>query len=684
MTSKAVQKFRAKARDVVYKAPADLKRRRKLERSLLAWLKYYLHDLFPLPWADFHKRAITDLQNAIEQGGNCARALPRGSGKSTLFKGALLWAILTGQKHYGLFVGATARKAKLSLRDIKTILRFNDRLAADYPEICEPIRALKGVALRARAQTAFGNPTSIQWTAERLVFPNTPRLTKRKIKRKNPAAGAILDVEGITGDIVGHVIVQPDGTNIRPDIALVDDPQTRESSKSATQTAFRLGVITEDVGGSAGPGESLCILVACTVMAKDDLSDQIMNRDNFPEFNSERLGMILNWPDNLKAWEEGYKKAWIRGLKAKDDGKAARRHYKRNRKILDAGAVVSWPARKGKGEVSAIQHAMNLYLRFKKKGFAAQYQNDPIDELEPVYDISVEQVAGKVNGLDRREMPENATILTGFGDINLYGFSWVIMASSNSFARYILDYGIFPGHGQSIWTKESKISEALAISKALTNFEAFIGSIPIMKDKDRVPFDLFSIDVGGKWMQTVFDWINSVGRASEIEFFASRGWSNKSYAPSKARIGRPGDQWHKAKWPGKGKVYVHNADYWRSDAQKGFLLPPGSPGSCSLFGKDKDRHLEFGREICSETLIKYAKGDIRDTYEWNEPVHRNDLLDGVTGASVGASTQGAVVNEEKTKPKDETPKKERRSAQGKSTSTNGRRRGRRGGFARNW
>jgi len=45
------------------------------------------------------------------------------------------------------------------------------------------------------------------------------------------------------------------GTIIRPSLVLLDDPQTRESARSADQTKKRLDLPHGDVTGMAGPGE---------------------------------------------------------------------------------------------------------------------------------------------------------------------------------------------------------------------------------------------------------------------------------------------------------------------------------------------------------------------------------------------------------------------------------------------
>jgi len=58
---------------------------------------------------------------------------------------------------------------------------------------------------------------------------------------------------------------------------------------------------------------------------------------------------------------------------------AATQFYRAHQGDMDRGAPIAWPARfdEKAGEISAIQHAMNLRLRMGPDGFAAECQNEP-------------------------------------------------------------------------------------------------------------------------------------------------------------------------------------------------------------------------------------------------------------------------------------------------------------------
>jgi hypothetical protein len=107
-------------------------------------------------------------------------------------------------------------------------------------------------------------------------------------------------------------------------------------------------------------------------------------------------------------------------------------------------------------------------------------------------------------------------------------------------------------------------------------------------------------------------------------------------------IGAPELGYHVTEFKGRGRVLVHNADWWRMATQKGFLLPPGSPGSIALFGKTPRLQRELAEQICSERLVEYIKGEVQDHYVWRvAPGRRNDLLDALVGAVVACHQMGA-------------------------------------------
>ncbi|MDF3129873.1 phage terminase large subunit family protein [Kiritimatiellaeota bacterium B1221] len=670
MSNDAVDKFRKKSRDIEYPklTPYRYKQRLEREKDFKVWTEYYLKDLFTTEgnfygWADFHFTSFKKIQTAIEQGGNFAFALPRGSGKTSLCKAGILWSLFSGKRRYCLLVGATLIKAKKQLHDLKTIIRFNDKLYQDYPEICGPIRALEGSAKKTETQTAYLEPTNICFTKERLQLPNTDVRFKNNKNINGVAKGSILEVIGITGDIRGCINVLPDGTQIRPDLALVDDFQTRESANSLAQTKTRLKIITEDIAGSSGANNNFAILVPCTVMYRGDGADKILDKKEYPDFRGERMGVLNKLPKNKSLWNE-YNEQRILGIEKEDNGKLANKFYKENQKKLERGVKATWEGRKGNC-ISAIQASMNLYYKFGEDGFMSEYMNSPSEINIGEFEVTEDILKTKLNNIPKRVLPENAHFLTGGIDINpSSGLHWVITAFENNGTAYIVDYGKYPNGREVLYdSKTSQETEEQAVYNGLFELMEGLKEIEYIRGKDIIRPQLISIDVGGGIGDTVFNFIR--GYKSSIPLIASRGNANSLYRlPSKkASVGRPLDNCDIRKWK-QGKVLVHNTDVWRKRMKQALLLVPRSPNSISLFG-DKFSEVEYlASHLCAEKLIDYAQTDKGEFYKWSmQPSLKNDLQDALVmclanvralGLQGGGGLKGNVDNNTKqvrTKPK---------------------------------
>jgi hypothetical protein len=103
------------------------------------------------------------------------------------------------------------------LDDIKNILTYNDELLADFPEVCLPIRALDGVPHRANHQMCGGERTQVVYTSDCLQLPT--------IKTDwGVSSGSIVQPRGLTGRLRGMSRTLSNGTTIRPDCIILDDP----------------------------------------------------------------------------------------------------------------------------------------------------------------------------------------------------------------------------------------------------------------------------------------------------------------------------------------------------------------------------------------------------------------------------------------------------------------------------
>src|SRR5690606_37652164 len=206
---------------------------------------------------------------------------------------ACIWAILYGQREFVCLIGSDDGQAMDMLDSIHMELDGNELLLVDFPEVVFPIQCLDGIANRCNVQIFQGERTHIGWTAKEIVLPTMP---------DSKASGAIIKVAGITGRIRGMKYKRADGQTVRPQLVVIDDPQTDESARSLSQCATRERVLAGAVLGLGGPGEKISGIMPCTVIRPGDMADNILDRDQHPEWNGERTKMAYAIPTDEQLW----------------------------------------------------------------------------------------------------------------------------------------------------------------------------------------------------------------------------------------------------------------------------------------------------------------------------------------------------------------------------------------------
>jgi len=486
------------------------------------------------------------------------------------------------------------------------------------------------------------------WKTDEVVLP--------RVEGSDCCEGRI-EVSGITGSVRGRNAKLADGSEIRPDLAIVDDPQTHGSAKSPSQCDDREEIIKTDVMGLPGPGEEFTVFIPCTVIKKGDLADRLLDHELNPDFMGIKTAAMESWPDNLEesdetdgmaTWEE-YNEVRIEGLLNEDKGKAANEYYIEHCLDLEKGAKVGWDGRKEEKDVSALQSLMHKYFKMGKEAFYSEYQNSPIENDESIYDLTPQTVCSRLNGLKRLQVPDEATILTAMGDCNYVGINVTVIAFKNDFTGYIVDHFKYPEGEKSYLVKPGTPENVAAkkIAQGVLDVEKILSNKVYSQGGDAMPLDLLQIDAN--WLTDHV--MAALRQIKKRHVIANRGTGVKKYrvprrSPQK-RMGLIGTPYHKChrEWGPKGKQIRHDSDFWRSTVQKAFLLSPGISGSLSLWGDDPNRHLSYAHEICCEKLRQYLPGDPYDFYDWTKiPGQANDQLDSTVGCYVGASVCGASLD----------------------------------------
>lgn len=632
----------------------DAKRRELAKVSLQVFCETYLKRVFKLGWSRAHLRAIERFEKTIQEGGLYSLAMPRASGKTALARAAVLWAILYGYRKYIVFVSATDRDAKRSIKAIKTQIQSNQRLLEDFPEACYPVLRLERMHQRASGQLLGGKPTDLVWKGESIQLANI---------EGSACSGSIIEVAGITGTIRGRNTSTASGEEIRPDYFVVDDFQTKKTAKNPVICAERIETLQSDVLGCAGPDVTIAGCLLATVIEADDAADQLLDRKIYPEWFGERTAMLESMPVNLDMWRENerlYRDDLITGAST------ATEHYIQNRAVMDDGAIASWEDRKLKGDISAVQSAMNLLFKRGERTFWAEYQNQPRRQTLVDTALKIDQIIAKVNGVPRQTIPSECDKLTAFIDVQQNVLYYVVAAwDSSAFGGSVIDYGTFPEQNgvffsnqdikRTLFLELGVETQEAAIYQGLEKLYAKLMS-PIVRNGIEASIDQILIDA---------NW----GESTEAVYRFARAKSNSSLMPSHGRyIGengtpfnslfrKPGEtighNW-KIPIPNGTRISRHvswDTNFWKSFVAARLKMSLGSKGGLTLFGANSEYHRMFA-DHCTSEESKRKTGN-RTIDVWNLKVGRteNHWWDCVVGCAVAASMVGCRILEAQEEPR---------------------------------
>lgn len=644
----------------------DPHRRAKAVPSLKYFCEIYLRPAFYLAWSRDHLRAIDRLEQIIRHGGLYALAMARGSGKTTLMEAATLWAVLNGYRKFATLVAATKPKAIVNLDTIRTWIENRPELGEDYPEVCYPIRCLEGITNRQAGQLYNGEQTLISWTMNLLVLPTIP---------ESLASGSVIGTAGITGaELRGQKHPQPNGAILRPSLALIDDAQTRKSAYSDTQSKTRFDLISGDVLGMAGPDVRMAGMITCTVIRNGDLSDRILDRKENPDWNGERTGMVIQWPSNEKLWET-YAELRREGLRAGDDGLAARDFYREHRLAMDAGAEVSWPERFAPPALSAIQEAVDLRLRDAGM-FASEYQNQPEDEHADTELLTADQIAEKVNNIPRGHIPTSAQHITGFIDVQKKCLYWMLVAWEPNFTGYVIDYGTFPSQrsrNYSMRTMQRTLGRAYPGAglegTIYAGLRDLLAELLTKRDYERddgamMKPSMILVDAAYQ-TDTIHQVIRAAATASVMPSHGT--YIGAASMPMVLRTRKKGQL------RGLGysipppvskrelRYVLIDTNLWKSAVHARLSTPIGDKGALTLYGKTATEHRLLAEHLTTEYRV-VTSGQGRTVDEWKETPAKpdNHFFDCLVGAAVAAAMSGAVLHTDAI-PKKRKPKRTKRS-----------------------
>lgn len=624
--------------------PAVVNQARKdaARTSFRSFCEAYMPATFCLEWSDDHLETIAAVEAAVVRGELLAFAMARGSGKTSLVEAAALWALLYGYREFVTIIGSDEGHASTMLDSIKVECETNELLLEDFPEAVFPIVALERIHQRAKGQLYHGKPTHIQWTANEVQFPTIPG---------SPASSGIIRVAGITGRIRGMTAKRAaDGRKVRPSLVLIDDPQTDESARSPSQVAAREAVLKGAILGLAGPGVKIAGLATVTVICPDDLADRLLDRERHPAWQGRRFRLVYQWPTATALWDE-YAELRRRGQRDGHGTAAADEFYAKHREAMDAGAKVGWPARKQADELSAIQHAWNLRIDRGEAAFAAEFQNDPLEDAAKADGLQPADVTSSIINVPRWTVPRGLDTLTAFVDVQKELLYWAVVAWGHQFRGHVVAYGTYPDQGRAYFTLRdakktlSRAHGANVEAAILAGLEALAGDLidrEFSRETDDAVLRVGQLCIDANWAQSqgvVRDFARRSKWGPRVlpthgRFVGASGQTISDKAPDRGE--RIGANWRTSTVQRQRHI-LYDTNAWKTFVAARVKLPVGDPQGLTVHAGEHDMLAE---QLSSEVPVRVESRQ-RVVDEWRLiPGRDNHLWDCLIGAAVAASYSG--------------------------------------------
>lgn len=639
---------------------AALRRRKLYERDLVRWLKYYFHEVFTRNLTHQQIQMAEAILHAAKYGGDQAIAAPRGDGKTTITECVVTYCVLTGLLTFPLILAATGPDAERILGNIKAHLEDNERLHADYNEVCGPIRELDGLPNRANGQLVHGKIGSeqiaetrsrIKWAGRQIVLPTV------KAKRSR-ATGAIIATRGLDAAVRGLRY----GAK-RPDLAVIDDPETRDLAESPDERQHEKleRKIDQDIAGLAGQGRRLARVMLTTLMRRECVSAKFTDPTQKPSWHGVRFRLVEQWPAHGELWDE-YISRRQAGQHAGDKfSRGAHAFYLDHRDQMDDGVLVGNPWRfvpellpdGSQYQVSTIQAVHDLIADIGRDSFHTEYQNDPPEETGPIESgITAHRVQTQVSGYPRCVIPPGCTVLVQGMDVRKVALHWAVVAFRADATSYVIDYGVQEVRGTVAGSDEGVDVAIVAAIRARMSDCA--DGLYHAIDGEVMPINLTLVDAGWR-TDAVYHACRELGLGimPAMGFGKSAGCVQIRFSPPvrHQRDKKPGDGWFLSRRERGVWLVCMDADRWKAWEHDRWMTPTDKPGARFMWGEgddsgrlsfDQKAHHSFSRHIVSEVEVEeLVKGAL--VRKWKPKSGNNHWLDASYMADVAANMKGIAL-----------------------------------------
>ncbi len=632
----------------------SLQRRKRLEKDIFKWLRYY----FGFEFTAQQKTMVKAILSAARYGGDQALAAPRGEGKTTVAELVVIYCVLTGILSFPVIFSATGPEAERILSNIKEEFEENERLLVDYNEVCGPIRALEGMPNRAAGQWVAGHigkeefpktRSKMRWSGRYVRLPALPGKHSR-------ATGAIIATRGLDSAVRGMKVGRR-----RPDLAVIDDPETREIAESETQPDKLERKIDQDLAGLAGQGKRLARVMLTTLMNRRCLSYKYTDRKQKPSWKGRRLRLMATKPEREDLWEE-YVILRQRGQQEDDEfARIAHKFYRKNRKRMDAAAVMTNLKRHATEktpdgsplQLSTLQYYYDLVADIGEMAVLTEYQNDPPEETGPVESgVTAHLIQCKTNGYPRKIVPPGCTKLTQGIDVRKIALHWVVRAWRPDGTGFTIDRGVQEVHGTIRGSDEGL---ELALVRAVrARADDMAGAYSTV---DKKPIEVNRTLVDAAWQtQAIYHACRELGLGWDpaMGFGKSAGCVQAHFnAPVRnTRDKKAGDGWFLSRKPKRVWLVCCETDRWKSFEHARWLTPENKPGSMSIWGEvpadgarlslDQRDHFAYAKHLTAEVEVEEPIRGVM-VRRWRNKHDNNHWFDASYLSCIAAAMEGISV-----------------------------------------
>ena len=619
----------AEARDISIRKCESVSRRADLIADPVAFIKHYFAERFWRPMSRSQIETIYSIVETARMGSDEIFCAPRGDWKTETAKAMIVYLIASELIRFPVIIGSTADDAWMKFSDIKSQFEKNEIFAADYPEICDPIRAMDGSPMKARKQTIDGVKTDFYWQAKFVTFPKV--LVVPSTGKPSPFSKCALTYRGLDAAIRGINVY-----GRRPDLAFCDDLETRESADSDHQIEIRERLLDNDVAGLAGGGESLPRIVLGTIQNSKCLTNKKLH-----EWGGRQYKAVDNWPSprGMELADEYIETRRDEKTKGTKTYEHSRKFYRDNREEIECEVVVGndhcFSAKTDRDgvpmEVSTFQRVLNNASDNGWNYVWCELQNEPPEEKKvETIGLTAAKVISRISGLNQKESDNLTEFNTAAIDLGKYSCHWSITDWSEGLSGRITNYGVAEVHSEGVG--DDKTQTAMALRSALMNWRAELLGGEL---SDRKP-DIVLVD-SSNFTDTAYSFVKEISSESS-HFYAIKGLAPyRSYQPIDGkRI--VGNHWH-ANLQGTAGVWLYllDTDALKAMVHQMFATPTFdevqqlNPLSLSLYssfsvdGKaNPRRHNAFAKHQTAEEYreeFKAGKGMVRGWHQTNPNNH---------------------------------------------------------------